>query len=91
MHTKSKDNGNIISNTSPSALAMIRAVNQRFNKTGSVEDLPCTGRPAIVLAEEKLEVIRDMVDTHPRLSIRQGPIPAGIAEVDIMLLCRNDN
>ena len=30
----------------------ITVVNQRFNKTGSVEDLPRTGRPAIVLTEE---------------------------------------
>ena len=29
------------------------AVNQRFNKTGSVEDLPSTGRPATVLTEER--------------------------------------
>ena len=30
-------------NTSASALPMITTVNQRFNKTGSVEDLPGTG------------------------------------------------
>ena len=39
---------------SPPALPMITAVNQRFNKTGSVEDLPRTGRPATVLTEEKI-------------------------------------
>ena len=41
-------------NTSPPALAKITAVNQRFNKTGSVEDLPSTGRPATVLTEERI-------------------------------------
>ena len=41
-------------NTSPPALATITAVNQRFNKTGSVEDLPRTGRPATVLTEERI-------------------------------------
>ena len=61
------------------------AVNQRFNKTGSVEDLPRTDRPATTLTEE---TIKDMVDINPRLSIRQGSIQA---EVDIMLLCRNCN
>ena len=53
MHTRSKDNGNINFNTSSSALATIMAVNQRFNKTGSVEDLPRTSRPAIVLTEQR--------------------------------------
>ena len=58
-------------------MTTITAVNQRFNKTGSVEGLPCTGRPATVLTE-KLEEIEDMVDTNPWLSIRQGSIQAGI-------------
>ena len=70
---------------SPPVLATITAVNQRFNKTGSVEDLLRTGRPATVLTEER---IQDMVDTNPQLSIRQGSIQA---QVDIMLLCRNCN
>ena len=56
---------------SPLALATITAVNRRFNKTGSVEDLTRTDRPATVLTEEKLE---EMVDTNPRLSIRQDSI-----------------
>ena len=62
-------------NTFSPGLATITAVNQRFNKTGSVEDLPCTGRPATALTE-KLEEIQDMVDTNPRLSIRQDSIEA---------------
>ena len=41
-------------NTSPPALTTIIAVNQRFNKTGSVEDLPGTGRPATVLTVERI-------------------------------------
>ena len=40
--------------TSPPALATVTVVNQRFNKTGSVEDLPRTGRPATVLTEERI-------------------------------------
>ena len=72
-------------NTSPLALATIPTVNQRFNKTESVEDLPRTGRLATVLTEER---IQDMVDTNSRLSIRQNSIQA---QVDIMLLCRNCN
>ena len=55
---------------------MITAVNQRFNKTGSVEDLPSTSQPATVLTKER---IYDMVDTNPRLSIRQDSIQAGIS------------
>ena len=51
-------------------------MNQRFNKTGNVEDLPHTDRPAIVLTEEK---IYDIVDTSARLSIRQGSFQAGIS------------
>ena len=41
-------------NTSPPLLATMTAVNQRFNKTGSVEDLPRTGRSATVLTEERI-------------------------------------
>ena len=40
-------------NISSPALATITAVNHRLNKTGNVEDLPCTGRPTIVLTELK--------------------------------------
>ena len=36
------------------ALATMTAVNQRFNKTGNVEDLPRTGRPATVLTEKRI-------------------------------------
>ena len=72
-------------NTSPPALATITTVNQRFNKTGSVGDLPRTSRPATVLTET---TISDMVDNNAQLSIRQGSIQA---EVDIMLPCKNCN
>ena len=41
-------------NTSPPALATITTVNQRFNRTGSIEDLPDPGRSATVLTEEKI-------------------------------------
>ena len=41
-------------NKSPPALPMITAVNQRFNETGSVKDLPHTDRPTTVLTEEKI-------------------------------------
>ena len=41
-------------NTSPPAFATIMAVNQRFNKTGSVEDLLCTARLSTVLTEERI-------------------------------------
>ena len=36
-------------NTSPPTLVTITAVNQRFNKIESVEDLPHTGRPKTFL------------------------------------------
>ena len=41
-------------NTSPPALATDTAVNERFNKTASVEDLPRAGRPATVLTGERI-------------------------------------
>ena len=58
-----------------SSFGDVTAVNQRFNRTGSVEVLPNTGRPVTVLTEER---IQDMVDTNPRLSIRQGSIQVSI-------------
>ena len=41
-------------NTSPPALPTTTAVNQRLNKTGSIENLPCTDRPQTVLTEERI-------------------------------------
>ena len=41
-------------NTSLPALAMVTPVNQRFNKTESVENLPRTGRLATILTEERI-------------------------------------
>ena len=41
-------------NRSPPALPTTTAVNQRFNKTGNVEDLPRTTRSAAVLREERI-------------------------------------
>ena len=67
-------------NTSPSALTTITTVNQRFNETGSVANLPRTGRPATVLIEEELEEIQHMVDSNPRLSIQQDSAQAGISK-----------
>ena len=72
-------------NMSPPALPTITAVNQRFNKKGSVEDLSRTGRPATILTEER---IYDMVNTNPQLPIRQGSFQA---QVQIMLLYTNCN
>ena len=62
-------------NMFPPVSVMITVMKQRFNKTGSAEDLPRTSRPATVLTEEK---IQDMVDTNSRLSMRQGSIQVGI-------------
>ena len=63
-------------NTSSLASATITVVDQRFNKTGNVEDLPHTGRPVTALTEKR---IQDMVNTNPRLLIRQGSIQVGIS------------
>ena len=41
-------------NTSPPDLVTITTVNQRFNKTGSVEGLPSTGESATVLTEKRI-------------------------------------
>ena len=41
-------------NRSPPALPTITAVNRRFNKAESVEDLRRIGRPATVLTEERI-------------------------------------
>ena len=41
-------------NTPPTTLPTITTVNQRFNKTGSVEDLQRTSCPETVLTEERI-------------------------------------
>ena len=73
-------------NTSLPALATTTPVSQRFNKTGSVEDLPHAGLPVTVLTE-KLQEIQDMVDTNPRVD--RALFKPVFAQGDIMLLRRN--
>ena len=59
--------------TAPPALSTILTVNQRFDETGSVEDLVArSGRPSSALTEDKLEEIKEMVTTSPNLSVREG-------------------
>jgi hypothetical protein len=58
-------------------LATILAVNQRFEETGSVEDLQRSGRPVTILTEDKLE---EMVTSSPNLSVRQGSAQACISK-----------
>ena len=78
-------------NTSPPALATDTAVNRRFNETGRIEELPRTGRPATIFTEEKLGATQDMVDTNPRFRFDKALFKLVLAQVDIMLLCRNCN
>ncbi|CAF2008707.1 unnamed protein product [Rotaria magnacalcarata] len=66
--------------TPPPALSTISAVNQRFEETGSVEDLQRSGRPVTTLTADKLEEIEEMVTTSPNLSVRQGSVQAGISK-----------
>jgi hypothetical protein len=61
-------------------LATILTVNQRFEETGSVEDLQRSGRPVTTLTEDKLKEIEEMVTSHSNLSVRQGSAQAGISK-----------
>ena len=54
-------------------------MNQRFDETGSVEDLARSGRPASVLTEDKLEEIKEMVTTSPNLPVREVSAQGGVS------------
>jgi len=66
--------------TCPPALATIFTVNQRFEETGSIEDLQRSSQPVTTLTEDKLEGIEEMVTRNPNLSVRQGSAQAGISK-----------
>ncbi|CAF4233993.1 unnamed protein product [Rotaria sp. Silwood2] len=66
--------------TSPPDTHTVLSTNRKFDETGTVEDLPRSGRPVSILSEEKLEEIEEMVNDNPRLSIREGAARAGISK-----------
>jgi hypothetical protein len=66
--------------TTPPNIGTHLSVNRKFDETGTIEDLPRSGRPSNIFSEEKLEEIEEMVINSPRLTIRQGSAQAGISK-----------
>ena len=54
----------------------IRKIYQKFKETGSVHDLPRSGRPSI--AEEKVEEIRELFSSNPTTSLKRAYASTGI-------------
>ena len=58
--------------TSPPKFTTIKAVFERFQQTGSVEDLPRSGRPATSTTPERLEQVQKLVAADPSTSVSRG-------------------
>lgn len=58
--------------SSPPTIETIKAVFDRFEQTGSVADLPRSGRPATSTTSERLEQARILVTTDPTTSVSRG-------------------
>lgn len=62
----------------PPAKTTIRDLFNRFQQTGSVSDLPRSGRPSTSSTPERLEEARALVDENPKTSVTAGAIALGI-------------
>lgn len=58
--------------SSPPTIETIKAMFDRFEQTGSVADLPRSGRPATSTTSERFEQARILVTTDPTTSVSRG-------------------
>lgn len=56
------------------------AIVEKFRGTGSVQDLPRSGRPTTATSVEKLEEVKDFVETCPETSVRRGSVELGMSQ-----------
>ena len=75
--------------TPPPHLTTISSINKKFDESGTIENLPRSGRPSSVLSEEKLDEIEEMVTSNPRFSIRSGADQVGIIDLFFFVLHGN--
>jgi hypothetical protein len=75
--------------TTPTDIYTILSVNQKFDETGTIEDLPRSGRPLNILSEETLEEIEEMVTNKPQLTIRQGAAQADAISILMFLIIKS--
>jgi len=64
--------------TSPPKLMTIKAVFQQFQQTGSVEDLPRSGRPATSTTPERFEQVQKFIAEDPSTSVSCGAAALGL-------------
>ena len=63
----------------PPTIETLRNTYQRFIQTGSVQDLPKSGRPRSVTATDTLQDVAAAVENNPEQSIRRGALAAGMS------------
>ena len=62
----------------PPAKTTIRDLFDRFQQTGSVADLPRSGRPSSSSTPEMLEEARALVEENPKTSVSAGAMALGL-------------
>ena len=57
----------------------VKAIIDKFEKTGSIEDLPRSGRPKSSTTEDKIEEVRELIENNLSVSIRRVHLSTGIS------------
>lgn len=66
-------------NSDAPSIPTIRSTYRRFTETGSVADLPRTGRPRTSTDEETVEMVEQHVLNNPEHSTRRGALATGLS------------
>jgi Helix-turn-helix domain (DUF4817) len=65
-------------NTPPPSRPAVTEINKRFDTTGSVADLPRSGRPRCVRTEENVQAVVDKYARSPGTSLRRASLALGM-------------
>ena len=68
------------SDTPPPKSETVANVVKHFKDSGNVDELQRSGRPATALTEDKLQMVKDTVETDSKISTRRGAIATGISQ-----------
>lgn len=66
-------------NTDPPRSETITAIMQRFRETGSVQELPRSGRPVTTTSAEAVANVERLVSNRPETSVRRGSTETGMS------------
>ena len=72
------------------AQTTIRRLVTKFEATGSVEDLPVTGRPKNIRTQSNIDAVRESVRTDPDISVACRSQKLGIPQSSLRRIMQND-